>query len=81
MCHSSSTGRNEQPSHGFNVTGYVLLLYDYFLTLPEEVKLIWPTPWSLVKALFLIVSSRYLQLYVGSLIFVYSRIDIPFLYS
>ncbi|KAG8740863.1 hypothetical protein FRC10_003818 [Ceratobasidium sp. 414] len=35
-------------------TGYVVLLYDYFLTLPDEVRLIWPTSWSLVKILFLI---------------------------
>lgn len=41
-------------SRYLSAAGYVLLLYDYFLTLPEEVKLIWPTPWSLVKALFLI---------------------------
>ncbi|KAG8688355.1 hypothetical protein FRC08_011481 [Ceratobasidium sp. 394] len=37
-----------------SAAGYVLLLYDYFLTLPDEVKLIWPTSWSLVKILFLI---------------------------
>ncbi|KAG9125541.1 hypothetical protein FRC07_007193 [Ceratobasidium sp. 392] len=41
-------------SRYLSAAGYVLLLYDYFLTLPEEVRLIWPTSWSLVKVLFLI---------------------------
>ncbi|ELU39923.1 hypothetical protein AG1IA_06053 [Rhizoctonia solani AG-1 IA] len=39
--------------YGFQRLGYVLLLYDHLLTLQDEVKLIWPGPWSLVKTLFL----------------------------
>ncbi|KAG8742328.1 hypothetical protein FRC12_015394 [Ceratobasidium sp. 428] len=41
-------------SRYLSAAGYVLLLYDYLLTLPDEVRLIWPTSWSLVKVLFLI---------------------------
>ncbi|KAG8695261.1 hypothetical protein FRC09_009269 [Ceratobasidium sp. 395] len=36
-------------SRYLSAAGYVLLLYDYLLTLPDEVRLIWPTSWSLVK--------------------------------
>ncbi|KAF8599788.1 hypothetical protein BDV93DRAFT_609081 [Ceratobasidium sp. AG-I] len=45
---------NVRASRYLSAAGYVLLLYDYFLTLPDEVRLIWPTDWSLVKILFLI---------------------------
>ncbi|CEL53936.1 hypothetical protein RSOLAG1IB_06718 [Rhizoctonia solani AG-1 IB] len=41
-------------SRYLSAAGYVLLLYDHLLTLQDEVKLIWPGPWSLVKILFLI---------------------------
>jgi hypothetical protein len=33
-------------------------LYDFILTFPQEVSLIWPAPWSLMKVLFLL--TRYL---------------------
>jgi len=38
----------------FHVASTALLIYDYFLTLPREVSLIWPSKWSLIKVLFLL---------------------------
>ncbi|CAE6413448.1 unnamed protein product [Rhizoctonia solani] len=45
-------------SRYLSAAGYVLLLYDHLLTLQDEVRLIWPGPWSLVKTLFLIVNIK-----------------------
>lgn len=37
--------------------GYTLLLYDYFLTLGDEVEYIWKAPWTPVKSVYL--ANRY----------------------
>ncbi|KIO03526.1 hypothetical protein M404DRAFT_624673 [Pisolithus tinctorius Marx 270] len=42
------------------VAGYSLLLYDYFLTLSDEVEYIWNTPRTLVK--FIYLANRYIVL-------------------
>jgi len=42
----------------FNSAGIAMLIYDFFLTFPQEVSLIWPAPLSLMKVLFLV--TRYL---------------------
>ncbi|KAG2746750.1 hypothetical protein P692DRAFT_2036880 [Suillus brevipes Sb2] len=34
--------------------GHTLLVYDYFLTLKDEVEYIWNRPWTVVKVMFLI---------------------------
>ncbi|KAF4600468.1 hypothetical protein EYR38_005097 [Pleurotus pulmonarius] len=39
------------------VSSAVILVYDYFLTLPDEIQYVWPTHWSLGKVLYL--SSKY----------------------
>ncbi|KAG1805536.1 uncharacterized protein BJ212DRAFT_1303995 [Suillus subaureus] len=38
----------------FCTTGHTLLVYDYFLTLKDEVCYIWNRPWTIVKVMFLI---------------------------
>ncbi|KAJ8591431.1 hypothetical protein M405DRAFT_932167 [Rhizopogon salebrosus TDB-379] len=38
----------------FSAAGHTLLVYDYFLTLGDEVSYIWNAPWKVVKVLFLI---------------------------
>ncbi|KAJ3522430.1 hypothetical protein NMY22_g11894 [Coprinellus aureogranulatus] len=35
--------------------GFALVVFDYFCTLPEEIRLIWPTPWSVPKVLFFVL--------------------------
>ncbi|KAI6001156.1 hypothetical protein EDD15DRAFT_2361519 [Pisolithus albus] len=40
--------------------GYTLLLYDYFLTLGDEVEYIWKAPWTPVKSVYL--ANRYAML-------------------
>jgi len=42
----------------FNFIGSTMFIYDYFLTLPSEVNLVWPAPWNLMKVLFIV--TRYL---------------------
>ncbi|KAI6040255.1 hypothetical protein EDC04DRAFT_2894244 [Pisolithus marmoratus] len=42
------------------VAGYTLLVYDYFLTLGDEVEYIWSAPWTLVKSIYL--ANRYIML-------------------
>ncbi|KAG2364833.1 hypothetical protein BDR07DRAFT_749369 [Suillus spraguei] len=37
-----------------STTGHTLLVYDYLLTLKDEVYYIWNRPWTVVKVLFLI---------------------------
>ncbi|KAN0088209.1 hypothetical protein V8E55_005266 [Tylopilus felleus] len=37
-----------------NFSGYTLLLYDYLITFPLEVQYIWGSPWTPVKAGFLV---------------------------
>ncbi|KAG2032966.1 hypothetical protein BDR03DRAFT_968580 [Suillus americanus] len=38
----------------FSTTGHTLLVYDYFLTLKDEVCYIWNRPWTVVKVMFII---------------------------
>ncbi|KAA1476592.1 hypothetical protein DENSPDRAFT_874719 [Dentipellis sp. KUC8613] len=38
----------------FDLTSCVLLFYDYLLTLPDEVELIWKSDWSAIKIAFLL---------------------------
>ncbi|KAG1726146.1 hypothetical protein EDB19DRAFT_1833546 [Suillus lakei] len=38
----------------FSTTGHTLLVYDYLLTLKDEVCYIWNRPWTIVKVMFLI---------------------------
>ncbi|TDL21283.1 hypothetical protein BD410DRAFT_790059, partial [Rickenella mellea] len=40
------------------ITAFSVLVWDYFVLLPDEVSLVWPTRWSLTKCLF--VLNRYL---------------------
>ncbi|KAI6044376.1 hypothetical protein EDC04DRAFT_2889842 [Pisolithus marmoratus] len=42
------------------VAGYTLLVYDYFLTLSDEVECVWKAPWTLVK--FIYLANRYIVL-------------------
>jgi len=49
----------------FDGVGLAILVYDYFLTLPRETSLIWPTPWNSMKVLFLL--TRYLPFVDGVL--------------
>ncbi|PFH48724.1 hypothetical protein AMATHDRAFT_49278 [Amanita thiersii Skay4041] len=42
-------------SNYIEVAGTAVLYYDYLLTFDSEVALIWKSPWSLVKVLFLIM--------------------------
>ncbi|KAI6149206.1 hypothetical protein BKA82DRAFT_1001464 [Pisolithus tinctorius] len=48
------------------VAGYTLLVYDYFLTLGDEVEYIWNTPWTPVKLVHL--TNRYVVLFGYTLI-------------
>ncbi|KAJ4477748.1 hypothetical protein C8J55DRAFT_515419 [Lentinula edodes] len=45
-----------------NLAGCTLLLYDYLLTLDDEIEFIWRKSWSIGKVLFII--SRYYSLIV-----------------
>ncbi|KAF9515982.1 hypothetical protein BS47DRAFT_1381184 [Hydnum rufescens UP504] len=59
-------------------TCLVILIYDYFLTLSDEIKYIWPSKWTLVKIGFLM--NRYLSLVaiINSLITVTAfTFDVP----
>ncbi|KAG2144275.1 hypothetical protein DEU56DRAFT_237172 [Suillus clintonianus] len=38
----------------FSAAGHTLLVYDYFLTLQDEILYIWHAPWTVVKVLFLL---------------------------
>ncbi|KZP00846.1 hypothetical protein CALVIDRAFT_215400 [Calocera viscosa TUFC12733] len=44
-----------QISRYLSLASYVALVYDFFLTLPTEVSLIWNGRWSIVKILFFII--------------------------
>ncbi|KAI6044380.1 hypothetical protein EDC04DRAFT_360304 [Pisolithus marmoratus] len=48
------------------VAGYTLLVYDYFLTLSDEVEYIWNAPWTPVK--FIYLANRYTVLLGQTLI-------------
>ena len=39
-----------------SVAGTTIWVYDYALTVSDEYAIIWPTKWSLVKVLYMIVS-------------------------
>ena len=43
----------------------MLQVYDYFLTLPDEVSLIWAAPWTPMKVLFLL--TRYIPFIDGGI--------------
>ncbi|KAF6744741.1 hypothetical protein DFP72DRAFT_65480 [Ephemerocybe angulata] len=45
--------------------GYTLIIADYVHTFPDEVRLVWPRPWGLPKALFLFVRYYTLIVIVG----------------
>ncbi|KAI0737711.1 hypothetical protein C8Q80DRAFT_1294255 [Daedaleopsis nitida] len=49
-------------ARAFVISGYTILVYETIAILPEEVRFIWPTRWSTIKIIYLIV--RY-----GNLIF------------
>ncbi|KAG0707929.1 hypothetical protein DFH29DRAFT_1075917 [Suillus ampliporus] len=38
----------------FSAAGHTFLVYDYFLTLKDEIRYIWNAPWTAVKVLFLL---------------------------
>ncbi|KAF8590890.1 hypothetical protein K439DRAFT_1657008, partial [Ramaria rubella] len=48
-----------------NLASYAMLLYDYFLTIGQEVELVWPTSWSLGKLLYCI--TRYFAFVDGAM--------------
>ncbi|KAH7106135.1 hypothetical protein BKA62DRAFT_826511 [Auriculariales sp. MPI-PUGE-AT-0066] len=54
------------------LVAFSMFLYDYFLTLPDEVEHIWKARWSLAKALFLLL--RYFS-------FIHLTIDTVFVWS
>ncbi|KAG2143808.1 uncharacterized protein EDB93DRAFT_1251860 [Suillus bovinus] len=37
-----------------STVGHIVLIYDYFLTLDDEIQYIWSAPWTIVKVMFLI---------------------------
>ncbi|KLO07347.1 hypothetical protein SCHPADRAFT_945358 [Schizopora paradoxa] len=52
-----------------NLAGVMVLVYDYFLTLGDEVKLVWPSKWSALKVLYFM--SRYLAFVDASTMLVF----------
>ncbi|TFY65694.1 hypothetical protein EVG20_g5395 [Dentipellis fragilis] len=44
----------------FDLNAGVLLLYDHFLTLPDEIDMIWRSDWNIIKVVFLL--SRYIAI-------------------
>ncbi|OJA17249.1 hypothetical protein AZE42_12567, partial [Rhizopogon vesiculosus] len=50
----------------FTTAGHTFLVYDYFLTLDDEISYIWNSPWTVVKVLFLV--NRYGNLVVQTYI-------------
>ncbi|GJJ06662.1 hypothetical protein Clacol_000857 [Clathrus columnatus] len=52
-------------------SNYLDVVYDYLLTMNQEVTLIWPTAWNLAKVLFLI--NRYVP-FIGGLLLIYINI-------
>ncbi|RPD66806.1 hypothetical protein L227DRAFT_569020 [Lentinus tigrinus ALCF2SS1-6] len=40
-------------ARAFGLAGYVLLIYELVDAIPDEVQYIWPTRWSIVKAIYL----------------------------
>ncbi|KZT37381.1 hypothetical protein SISSUDRAFT_1062842 [Sistotremastrum suecicum HHB10207 ss-3] len=45
-------------SRNMAYSGFTVMIYDWVLTLPDEIKLIWPARWSTVRVIFLV--NRYL---------------------
>ncbi|KAF9518663.1 hypothetical protein BS47DRAFT_1482520 [Hydnum rufescens UP504] len=62
----------------FQSAGLVILIYDYFLTLSDEIRYIWPSKWSWVKIVFLM--NRYISplIVINALIMVAAfTFDVP----
>jgi len=47
-----------QTFHPLSGASLILVLYDWSLTLGDEVELVIPTPWTVVKVLYTIVRSE-----------------------
>jgi len=63
-------------SNYFNVAPAALFLYDYFLTLDQEISLVWRRPRSIHNILF--VLTRYLP-FIDTITFVIYKLSVPFL--
>ncbi|KZT57379.1 hypothetical protein CALCODRAFT_483194 [Calocera cornea HHB12733] len=55
-----------QITNFFTIASFTVFVYDWILTLPMEIKYVWPAPWSWGKTLFLL--TRYLALIDTSVI-------------
>ncbi|KAF7315219.1 hypothetical protein MIND_00036300 [Mycena indigotica] len=51
-----------QVNYRSSLAALTWLLYDIFLTFEDEVKYVWPKPWSIIKAVFYFI--RYVPLFV-----------------
>ncbi|KAL4066098.1 hypothetical protein J3A83DRAFT_4375385 [Scleroderma citrinum] len=53
--------RDVQLQRSAMIVGYTLLVYDYFLTIGDEIEYIWNSPWTRVKAVYLL--NRYVVIF------------------
>ncbi|KZV90690.1 hypothetical protein EXIGLDRAFT_837630 [Exidia glandulosa HHB12029] len=67
--------QRSQVSRYSNVASGCLFIYDYFVTLPDEIQLVWPGQWSPGKILFLV--TRYMTWPELVLVFYQQTSDIP----
>ncbi|KAG8833693.1 hypothetical protein FRC17_010225 [Serendipita sp. 399] len=56
--HLQKTLLNLEASRYLSAAGMIVVLYDTILTLPDEVRLIWPMPFGVIKAIWFL--SRYI---------------------
>ncbi|KZV87619.1 hypothetical protein EXIGLDRAFT_773474 [Exidia glandulosa HHB12029] len=67
--------QRSQVSRYANVASTCLFIYDYILTLPSEIELVWPGPWTQGKVIFL--TTRYLAWPEVVLVIYQQTSDIP----
>ncbi|TDL13396.1 hypothetical protein BD410DRAFT_846995 [Rickenella mellea] len=57
--------------HCTTIAAVTVLIWDYLITLPDEVALVWPSSWSISKFLFML--NRYL-VFIDSIMLVYGAV-------
>ncbi|TEB17268.1 hypothetical protein FA13DRAFT_1822503 [Coprinellus micaceus] len=81
MYHDLTTDavRAAQLVNYFSAAGMAIMIADYLHTLPQEVRLVWPTKMSIPKLIFLLV--RYGNFLFAALVYLYALTPAPVLSS
>ncbi|TEB20728.1 hypothetical protein FA13DRAFT_1800711 [Coprinellus micaceus] len=80
MYHDLTTDavRAAQLVNYFSAAGMAIMIADYLHTLPQEVRLVWPTKMSIPKLIFLLV--RYGNFLFAALVYLYALTPAPVLF-